>query len=268
MAADANPGPDLAGAAASIMSATTSRTFDLADFSLSDMLECGSALRGIARGAGTMEEVAVRTVSFLDERLRVAGSGAPACALIRFFKTHPYASLEAGQQAAARELLREERADPAMRCLTLLASRGVRREWNGRHRSRAHQAIPLPSESVVREAPMIAQLFHQFGLPTHALVDPRPELLVDLAQRSFSVFHVAEAVGSPFIPAQDDFVVPSGIRSVLGFGGMLPRGDLFAIILFSRVPIPRETAEAFQTIALDVKLAVLDFDDQHVFAAA
>jgi hypothetical protein len=250
------------------MSAAAPRTFDLADFSLSDMLECGVALRGMAGGAETMEEVAGRTVAFLHERLQDRHGGGPACALIRFFKTHPYAGLQAGQQAAARQLLGGLRPPPAMKCLTLLASRGIRSEWNARASSSAHQAIPLPSEAVIHEAPMIAQLVRQFGLPTHVLVDPRPELLVDLAQRSFSVFHVAEAVGSPYIPAQEDFVVPVGIRSVLGFGGVLPGGDLFATILFSRVPIPRETAEAFQTIALAIKLAVLDFDDQHVFAAA
>ena len=43
-----------------------------------------------------------------------------------------------------------------------------------------------------------------------------------------------EAAGSPYIPAQEDFVQPVGIRSVLGFGGMLPGGDIFVVILFSR----------------------------------
>lgn len=38
-------------------------------------------------------------------------------------------------------------------------------------------------------------------------------------------------------------IVPFGIRSVLGFGGMLPDGNLFAIIMFSKVPVPREKAD-------------------------
>ena len=40
---------------------------------------------------------------------------------------------------------------------------------------------------------------------------------------------------------------------------MLPSGDLFAVVLFSRTPISRETATLFQTVALSVKLAVLPF---------
>ncbi|MGE5296319.1 MAG: hypothetical protein ACM3VT_15965, partial [Solirubrobacterales bacterium] len=71
--------------------------------------------------------------------------------------------------------------------------------------------------------------------------------------RTFNVFHVPEAVGSPDIPEQAEFVIPHGVRSVLGFGGMLPGRDLFAVILFSQVPIPRSTAELFRPLALCVK---------------
>jgi hypothetical protein len=73
------------------------------------------------------------------------------------------------------------------------------------------------------------------------------------------VFHVAEALGSPFVPAQDPFVKRHGVRSVLGFGGMLPTGDLFTVILFTRVPVPRATAELFKPLALSTKLAILPF---------
>ncbi len=52
-----------------------------------------------------------------------------------------------------------------------------------------------------------------------------------------------------------------GVRSVLGFGGMLPLGDIFCVILFSKVAIPRETAELFRTLALNVKLAALPFQE-------
>jgi hypothetical protein len=61
-------------------------------------------------------------------------------------------------------------------------------------------------------------------------------------------------------------VIPHGIRSVLGFGGVLPSGDLFAMILFSRVRIPREIAELFKTLSLNVKVALLPFVDRRVFA--
>ena len=63
-------------------------------------------------------------------------------------------------------------------------------------------------------------------------------------------------------------MVPFGIESGLGFGGVLPTGDLFAVCLFSRVPISRTTAELFRPLALHVKLAVLPFDGGPVFAPA
>ena len=83
---------------------------------------------------------------------------------------------------------------------------------------------------------------------------------------AFNVFHVPRARGSPFVPAQTDFVMRYGIESVLGFGGMLPKGDLFCVILFSKVLIPRETAELFKTLALSVKISLLPFADEPLFS--
>ena len=69
-----------------------------------------------------------------------------------------------------------------------------------------------------------------------------------------------EAKGSPFVPAQEEFVIPFGIESVLGFGGVLPSKELFTVILFSKQKISRETAELFKSLALSLKLALLPFD--------
>lgn len=67
------------------------------------------------------------------------------------------------------------------------------------------------------------------------------------------------------MPAQEGFVLPYGVRSVLGFGGLLPGGDLFVVILFSRVPISREVADLFRPLALSAKLAVLPFTAGPIF---
>jgi hypothetical protein len=98
------------------------------------------------------------------------------------------------------------------------------------------------------------------------IASPDPKLIVDQDQRSFNVFHVEEARGSPYIPAQERFVVPYGIASVLGFGGALPSADLFSLILFSRAQITRATAELFKPLALAIKLALLPFETR-VFSA-
>ena len=75
-----------------------------------------------------------------------------------------------------------------------------------------------------------------------------------------------EAVGSPYIPAQDDFVIPNGIKSVLGFGGVLSSGELFVVIMFSKTSIPSQTAEIFNKLAPGVKQAVEPFVGHKIFA--
>ena len=60
-----------------------------------------------------------------------------------------------------------------------------------------------------------------------------PDLVLELEQKNYNVFFVEDAIGSPYIPAQDDFVVPYGVRSVLGFGGLMPSGQVFAALLFT-----------------------------------
>ena len=106
---------------------------------------------------------------------------------------------------------------------------------------------------------MIAQLIHQFGLDINDVVNPRPDVLLNLHERAYNVFYVETALDSPHIPAQQQFVIPYGIESVIGFGGLLASGDLFAIIMFLKVGIPKERAELFQLLAVSVKTAFTHF---------
>lgn len=239
---------------------------DLAAFSLADVVRCSAEVRQSSAGAASMEDAAGRVVDQLYDTLLDGATGGRALALIRLFKTHPYGALEPEQRAFADRLLGGHAAESSMRCLTLLATRGQKPEWNDRHASRGHTAIPLPSEKMIQNAPMISQLIAQLGVDISALLRPEPDVILDLAQKSYNVFHVPEAKGSPYIPAQDDFVIPFGIRSVLGFGGMLPSGNLFATIMFTTTPVSRETADLFASVALAVKLAILPFDGGATFA--
>jgi hypothetical protein len=97
------------------------------------------------------------------------------------------------------------------------------------------------------------------------VLQPSPEVVKELAGKRHGVFHVEDASGSPYIPAQEEFVARYGIRSVLGFGGMLFTGDLFAVILFSTVHVPGSAADRFKTLALDVKSAFSRFSEANVF---
>ncbi|HEU0079320.1 MAG TPA: hypothetical protein VFQ76_16820 [Longimicrobiaceae bacterium] len=239
--------------------------FSLHDFGLHEMLRCGLDLRRALQGAASMEEGARRVTRFFFDSSVGAEGGARECVLVRFYKTHAFGALEPQLQAFARARMggREPWAD--MRCLVLLASSGEEPAWNSRRLSRGHQAIPLPSVQIVEQAPMIAELVREMGLDLEDVVAPRPQLVRGSEDRAYNVFHVLEAEGSPFIPAQADFVRPFGIRSVLGFGGLLLNGEMYAVVLFTRVPVPAESADRFRNIALDLRIAVSAFADGDTF---
>ncbi len=110
---------------------------------------------------------------------------------------------------------------------------------------------------------MIAQLIEQLGMDVEHLLQTDTTLLPDAEGRTYNIFYVERAKGSPYIPAQADFVVPFGIESVVGFGGIL-RGEMFAVVLFSRVPITPAAANRFRNIALEVKAVLHSID--RVFA--
>jgi hypothetical protein len=234
---------------------------------MSQMIECGVNLRASARDATSMEEAAARIVALLYEELVQGETKAPCLVLARLYKTHPYGRLPLDLQEFARSVFPDHTLTDQTRCLTLLATCGVEPAWRSRRSSRGHKAIPLPSVGVVEQLPMIAQLVRQLGLDVAEVVSPRPSLILDMQQRSFNVFHVPEALGSPFIPAQKDFVERHGVRSVLGFGGALHDGDIFACILFSRAAITRDVAGLFHTVALNVRLSLLPFVGGQVFVS-
>jgi hypothetical protein len=240
--------------------------YDLQNFSFTQMIRAGADLRKMGDGADSMEMAAGRIVRYLYENLSTNPSGQKACALVRLFKTHAFGELDEELRDVASGILRSAPASPSMKCLTLLATVGEKPEWNSRASSEGHKAIPLASEKAVESAPMISQLLSQLGVRVKTLLGASPGLLLNPDQPDFNVFHVAEAQGSPYVPAQKEFVVPYGIKSVLGFGGLLPSGDLFVVILFCKVRVPRESADLFKTLALSAKLALVPFSGGRIFA--
>ena len=236
-------------------------TLDVSNFTVGAMLRAGIAVRRIVRGTESLEEAADVVVRYLYDQCIEPGSGERSCALVRFYKTHMYGGLAPDLQLVAARQLEERQPDDAMRCLVLLGTAGDEVDWNSRSASQAHRAIPLPSADIVRQAPMIASLIEDLGLDIEAIVSGSATPMRGPDARTYDVFHVEDALGSPHIPAQREFVVPYGIKSVVGFGGLLRSGELFAVILFTRVTIPKASAARFRTIALDVRSALYALDE-------
>ena len=234
--------------------------YNLAEFSVRDMTSCSMRLRRLGTDAMSLDDAANRIVRYLYEHLIDDKTRKPACALVRLFRTQTYGTLSPDRQAAVRSIFRSRQASPEMKCLTLAATAGDRLEWNDTANSHRHKAIPLVSAEFLTQFPMLSQLFIQLGVDLDTTLQAGSNLLLDTDEHTFNVFHVPNAMGSPFVPAQEDFVIPCGIRSALGFGGLLPTGNLFAVIMFSKVFLSDQTADLFKTLALSAKLALLPFD--------
>jgi hypothetical protein len=241
-------------------------TLDLTDFTIGAMLRAGVAIRRLARGSDSLEAAAQRVTHYLYDHCMNVASGERACALVRFYKTHAYGQLEPELQRFAAVQLGSRAPDEAMRCLTLIATAGDEPAWNSRHDSQGHKAIPLPSVDAVRSAPMVMRLIEDLGFDVDAVVNGMAPAERGTDTRTYDVFHIEEARGSPYIPAQREFVIPHRIASVVGFGGLLRSGELFAVILFSRVRIPVRSAIRFRTIALDVRSSLFNFDEKSTFS--
>jgi PAS domain S-box-containing protein len=224
-------------------------TFRLSQFSLTDMITCGAVIRGMGAGQRDGRKLAEGVVRFLHTHF-LDDAGNRAFALVRLFETRFFHQLDAELRAAG--------AFPAARpqtvCLTLVATAGDEPAWNDPTRSAGHRVIPLVSTGAVDRLPMIAQLLRQLGLDVAGVVAPSGDVV--LSDRLTGVFHVEEARGSPWIPAQETFVVPFGLRSVVGFGDLLPDGRLFVVIAFSRAPVSREVACLLSHLSLSLKMAL------------
>ena len=240
--------------------------FDITQFSLKDMTQCGAALRDLGVDAHSMEETANRIVRYLHDSL-IDENGERVCVLTRFFITMPYSELDEDNQRHAQKLLGDVPVDAQLRCQTLLATVGREPAWNDRRKSNYYKTLPLTPE-ILDANPMYVQFAETFGVVIDRSITPDPALIAELEQHSYNVFHVPDARDSEYIPDQEHFVIPYSIRSVLGFFGMLPSSQVFSVVIFTRTIVPRDIVMPFKTLAFNVKLAILPFDDGAIFTGS
>ena len=231
---------------------------DLADLGLVDAVACAAAVRAACAGSSSMEAAAAATVRCLRQFFTDPATGGSQLVLTRMFSTERFADLPGDLRQVAREAMGSE-PEAELRCLTLLGSDGDLPGWQDRRLSTGHRTIPLPSTEAVRRAPMIAALVTELGLDLETVVTGDLHPPVD-----FGVFLVERAQSSRRVPDQR-FVHEHDVASVIGFGAQLPSGQVFAVVLFSRVPVGRDTADLFRIIAVSTQLAMLEFADAPLF---
>lgn len=160
-----------------IESAAYQGTYDLTRFTLADMVRCGGALRHLAAESASMEEAAQKVTQFLYKHLLDRTSNDRECVLVRFFKSHSYGGLSNELRQFADSIAERAELPADTKCLVLLGTTGDEARWNSRRMSVAHQAIPLTSEAVVEQSPMIVHLIHQLGLTTAGLLHATPPMI-------------------------------------------------------------------------------------------
>ena len=227
--------------------------------STEELDEMAVALGQIATDSNTVEECAQRWSFHLYDNF-VDDDDEPACVLVRCFRTTRFANLSTELKDLASAINPETALDPHTQCLVLLGSAGKNPEWNSRHKSEGHRVIPLLSPEMVARSPMIAQLFRQLGIDVHEMLEPTDEFLLEQQDRDLDVFYVPDAEGSAHIPAQEEFVIPYRVASVVGFGGVLPSASVFAVVLFTRVHIGNDVAFRFRILANEMKRAIARFE--------
>ena len=82
--------------------------YELARMTENQIADCGTRIAAMGRDAATMEDAANEIVRALYNELTDGPDGDKACALVRFYKTHPYAGLDATLRgfANAKRILR------------------------------------------------------------------------------------------------------------------------------------------------------------------
>jgi diguanylate cyclase (GGDEF)-like protein len=232
---------------------------DLANLTLPDLVRCSGAIRELGRAATGFEGAARSIVRHLHRRFGQPAGGSGSCPLVGLYRTPRHRDpAPHGPDAGGTRV--EQRCDAGMPCLDLVASAGDAAGWNRTRRSAGHRAGPLPGPHALAELPAMTRLVRQLGTDA-AAADLAPELIPNPEQGTSHVFHIAEASGSRHLAGEDDLVLPLGIRSVLGFGDVLPSGEHFAVVLFSRTAVSRQTASLFVILAHSTKLALLPFLD-------
>jgi len=242
------------------------KAFPLESLTSADIQALGRELDVLQMTSRSMESAAQRVSTLLCERLITHG-GNGACALARVFLTLIYRELPDDLKTHARRTTPEISYSPSTPCLTLLGTHGDQQDWRSRHLSQGHRCIPLPSVEAIERAPMIANLLRQLGCELNWVVEPKADILL-MRQKTFNVFFVPEAKGSAYIPAQETFVIPHGIHSVVGFGGVLPSGRLFITILFLKAAIREEIALNFSGLALTLRTLFAPLETQIFYRPA
>lgn len=235
---------------------------DPSALTLREATQCASRIIRFGTRAATVETVSQLLSEYLYDHFRVPETAAPALLLSRVFVTRPLDTLEPRLKIMAEGMAGTHELSRRARCFVLMGSCGQFHVWCHPRLSTRFGCVPLEGPDFHIRMPIFSHLLDQLEIGSFSAQQHDGAFLLSDSDldRAFSVFHIEEALGHPFIPAQAECVQQYEVKSVIGFGGRLPSGEAFAAVLFSAVHIPPAAANHFRVIALSAYLAFLNSD--------
>ncbi len=195
--------------------------------------------------------------------------------LFRLFVTVPFASLGEHEKGFATALadvrgFRKELSDET-EVVCLLGSAGRRAQWNERHQSQKHLAIPLAQASFIQTIPVVARLMSDMDTGIDWLDKQKGRILVKSFGTMARLLYVEDAStgktsdGFQLIPDQD-FVKENGVKTVVGLGGAYLNRSVVTVLLFTNETIPRQKVEKFMPVINTFKVATMKLvAEQRIF---
>jgi hypothetical protein len=166
-------------------------------------------------------------------------------ALVRIYRLCKYDSLpQALQQAASSDIAE---------WMALMATIGIEPSWCSRHQSMGHKALPVSD----KRSPMLAEAFNQIGF---ADIEETADTFLKEATFLTRYFHIEHAPGSPFVPAQSEFVEPYSIKSVIGIGSKFLSDSAYMALCFAVEHIDKPTAQKFANLSAYVSTLLAIYD--------
>src|SRR4030066_982797 len=103
--------------------------YDLTKFTLQNMTRCGDDLQQFGSKARNIEELANLMVHYFYDHFIDKKTGEKSCALVRFFMTYPYTSLDEELRQLADKILNGQQVPQKKKCLVLYAMEDSRPVW-------------------------------------------------------------------------------------------------------------------------------------------
>jgi hypothetical protein len=210
------------------------------------------SLMDVRTQSASFEGASQRLVETLYQSLRQA-NGQPTFALLRVYRLMRHAELLPELQALV---------DPAReRWMALMGTVGIEPAWGDRRLSQGHKVLNLGED----QSPMLSAALYQLGLDVGLALPEGSDMELGSTSYMTRYFHVPQALGSPYVPAQDGFVVPYNIQSVVGIGSGFVSRSLYILLGFSLLPLDKEHARFVAQMAPFIGATLASFDAKQLW---